>query len=208
MSKAGGPDGKYEVSAGLTAAERAELVRQVEQKAREIELTDPDAGESPMSRMINRVVEAFGVLILSIIATLVFSNAFVRYTMSSAIVWADEIIISLIPWLAMIGLFLSVRRRRVIRTGTYLERLPPHRAVWVKALGEFVSAAAFAYLTYYSFRYLELFGSDPLVYFDMQKGVFHSALCLGAFIICIAFIYEGANALKRRLPAPNEKLPR
>lgn len=200
MSEGKVSDVKYEVAPGLTAAERAELVRQVEEKAREIELADPDAGESPMNRTINRIVEAVGVAILSTIASLVFANAFARYTMSTSIIWADELIISMIPWLAMIGLFLSVRRRRVIRTGAYLERLPPNTAAWVKALGEFLSAAAFAYLTYYSFRYLELFGGDPLIYLDLQKGFFHSALCLGALIICIAFIYEGAESLRRRRP--------
>jgi TRAP-type C4-dicarboxylate transport system permease small subunit len=191
-------DSKYQVSTGLTALERAELVKQVEEKARELELAHPDAGESSFNRAVNAAVEAVGVVILSTIATLVFINAFARYTMSTALVWGDELIISLIPWLAMIGMFLSVRRRRVIRTGAFLERLPPHTSAWLKALGEFISALAFAYLTYYAFRYLELFGNDPLIYLDLQKGLFHSALCLGALLICIAFIYEGAKSLTRR----------
>jgi TRAP-type C4-dicarboxylate transport system permease small subunit len=196
--EAGASEAKYQVSSGLSAEERAELVRQVEEKAREMELADPDAGESPLNRTINRVVEAFGVAILGTIASLVFANAFARYTMSAPIIWADELIISMIPWLAMIGLFLSIRRRRLIRTGVFLERLPPDSAAWAKAMGEFLSAAAFAYLAYYAFRYLELFGGDPLIYLALSKGVFHSALCLGAALIAVAFIFEAAKSLKRR----------
>ena len=98
----------------------------------------------------------------------------------------------------MIGLFLSVRRRKVIRTGTLLEKLRPGTALWVKATGDLISTFVFAYLAYYAFRYLQLFGGDTLIYFNIEKGIFHSALFIGGVLIALAFLADAANTFRRR----------
>jgi TRAP-type C4-dicarboxylate transport system permease small subunit len=189
---------EFQVSTGLTALERAALITEVEEKARELELADPDPAENALNRWINLTLEAVGVAILATIAVLVFINACARYAFSSSLVWGDELVISLIPWLAMIGLFLSVRRRKVIRTGTLLEKLRPNTAVWVKAAGDLISTCVFAYLAYFAFRYLQLFGADSLIYFEIQKGIFHSALLIGGVLIALAFLADAAKTLRRR----------
>src|SRR5690606_15399552 len=79
--------------------------------------------ETVVDKWLNGVVEFLGVAVLVAITLLVFANAFLRYTFNSGIIWADEIVIALVPWLAMLGMFLSVRRREIIRIGFLIDRM-------------------------------------------------------------------------------------
>ena len=89
----------------------AALAREVEEATRAGELADPDAGCSRFDRTVNRVAETFGVLILTLLVGLVFVNALARYALGHSFIWGDELIIAVIPWLAMAGLFLAVGGR-------------------------------------------------------------------------------------------------
>jgi TRAP-type C4-dicarboxylate transport system permease small subunit len=190
-------DERYQVAGSLSAAERAAMVAQVEEQARLLELADPDEGQTPFDRSINRAVEFVGVATLGTVATLVFINATLRYTISRSLVWGDELVISLIPLLAFTGLFLSVRRRRVVRIETFLEMIPARVRAPITAVGHLVSTFVFLYLGYYAISYLQLFGRDPMVYFDLPKGVFQSAMAFGALLVALAFALQAWRAFRR-----------
>ena len=38
----------------------------------------------------------------------VFVNAVMRYMLNTSIIWAEEVVLGLVPWLAMSGLFLAI----------------------------------------------------------------------------------------------------
>jgi TRAP-type C4-dicarboxylate transport system permease small subunit len=153
--------------------------------------------ETGIDKWINAVVEFFGVLVLAAITLLVFANAFLRYTFNSGIIWADEVVIALVPWLAMLGMFLSVRRREIIRIGFLIERLTPRSRRLLLIMTELASTVAFGYLTIVSFSYLSLFGADRSVYLSLSKGWFTSAMCIGAGLVCLAFLAEAVMHFRR-----------
>lgn len=97
------------------------LAARLDQSARRMELADPDAGLGRLDRAINRVVEAIGVLALVLIVGVVFANASARYLLNFSFTWAEELVQMTIPWLAMSGVFLSVRRGTVIRIDFFYE---------------------------------------------------------------------------------------
>jgi TRAP-type C4-dicarboxylate transport system permease small subunit len=99
-------------------------------------------------------------------------------------------VIALIPWLAMTGVFLSVRRRRVIRIDYFVERLPQPLRAATTVFGSVLAAAAFVYLAYHSFDYVALFGGDPTTYLELPTGWFTSAMVIGAAASAIAFALD------------------
>lgn len=153
--------------------------------------------ETTVDKWINGIVEFFGVLVLGAITLLVFANAFLRYAFNYGIIWADEIVIALVPWLAMLGMFLSVRRREIIRIGFLIDRLTPRSRRLLLIATELASTVAFGYLTIVSFNYLSLFGADRSVYLALSKGWFTSAMCIGAGLVCLAFLAEAVARFRR-----------
>lgn len=191
-------DSYYKAGRTATVAERAAIVAAVEQQSRAMELADPDEGLGRADRAVNGVVEFIGVCTLSVITVLIFINATLRYGFSTSLVWADELVISLIPLMAFCGLILSVRRRKIIRIDTFVEKLSPGARVKVYIFGSLLSAMAFAYLCYFSFAYLQLFGNDKMVYFNLPKGLLQSALAGGSAVACITFLVQAWQYARQR----------
>lgn len=162
------------------------------------ELRDPDADMSPFGRGINRFAEFVGVVILSVVVLLVFSNAVSRYAFGTAIIWSDEVVIDLMPWLGMIGLFLSIRRREVIRIGHFIEGLPSRVKSSIELFVTVLSAAVFTYLAIVSFNYVSMFGGDRSVYLDLPAYWFTSALVIGAAGSAIAYLVDLIPGLRAK----------
>lgn len=156
-----------------------------------------NVAETTVDKWINGIVEFLGVIVLIGITLLVFANALLRYTFNSGIIWADEVVIAMVPWLAMLGMFLSVRRREIIRIGFVLDRLTPGVRRLFLVFTELASTVAFGYLAIVSFSYLSLFGADRSVYLSLSKGWFTSAMVIGAGIVCLAFLAEAISHVRR-----------
>lgn len=176
--------------------ELSDIARQIDEAAKAAELRDPDEGKHWVDRSINRLVELAGVCVLMTIVLLVFSNAVGRYTIGLTFIWADEIVLGLLPWLGMLGMFLSVRRRQIIRIEFFVRLFPPvmHRVLTI--LGSFAAAAAFVYLALVSVQYLELFGRDRTVYLRLERGWFMSAMVIGPALTAIAYALLIINNLR------------
>ena len=175
-----------------------DLAEKVGEAARALEFSDPDVGASPIDRWINRIFEVVGVAVLAAIVLLVFANAVGRYAAAAPIIWAEELVIVMIPWLAMSGVFLSVRRRNVIRLEYFTDRLPPATRTVVNALAAVASAAAFVHLAFYSFQYVSLFGDDVTTYLKLPTGWFTAAMLIGSVAVALAFLAGLAQNLGAR----------
>lgn len=170
--------------------ETADLGRRVDEAARRQELLDPDAGAGLVDRIINRIAEIVGVGVLATIVTLVFANAVGRYVAGTPLIWAEELVIALIPWLAMSGVFLSIRRRHVIRIDVFAAKLEPMVRRALDIFISVLSAATFTALAYYAFSYVSLFGGDRTVYLKLPTGWFMSAMLIGAAGAALAFVVD------------------
>jgi TRAP-type C4-dicarboxylate transport system permease small subunit len=185
-------------------AKTENLADQVGQLNQTLELTDPDINASRFDRTVNRIVEFIGVTVLAIVAVLVFVNATARYLFNSAVHGSPELVISLIPWLAMSGVFLSVRRRELIRLGYYSFGLPPNVRRVVEFLIGILSAATFVLVAFYSFEYFQLFGRDLTTYFKIPTGWFSAAMVLGAAGAAIAFLVNAIQDFRAKRLKPGE----
>jgi TRAP-type C4-dicarboxylate transport system permease small subunit len=177
-----------------------DLGHQIEHAVADAELTERDH-ETGFDRIVNRVVEAFGAAILIAITLIVFANAAMRYVFNSGLIWGDEIAIALAPWLAMLGMFLSVRRREVIRIEHFVTKFPRRAQPFIKTFADLVSAIAFVYLAFVSFEYLSIFGTDKTVYLRIPTYWFQSAFLIGGLLLTAAFVVDAVCSAK----SPQEK---
>ena len=166
----------------------AELAALVEQATRDIELQDPDAGASRFDRIVNRTAELFGVVLLTLLTGLVFLNATTRYLFSYSFIWGDELIIAIIPWVAMSGLFLAIRRRNIIRIDFFVDKFRPGPRKVLRLAGDLISALVFAYLAWVSVEYVYRFGGDRLVYLGWPSGLFSASFVIGPLLAAVAYL--------------------
>ena len=178
--------------------EVADLGVQMGEATKAAELSDPDLGASSIDRAINRVAEVLGVTVLVAIIALVFSNAAGRYLGGNMIIWADEVVISLMPWLGMIGMFLSIRRRQVIKIDYFVGKMPPRVVKAVLLFADIMSAAVFLYFAVISFQYVGLFGNDKTIYLRIPTGWFSSALVIGAAGAALAYLAHFIRDARRK----------
>jgi TRAP-type C4-dicarboxylate transport system permease small subunit len=175
-----------------------DLAERIGAASRRQELEDPDRGLPLLDRVINRAVELLGVGLLGGILAIVFANALSRYALDHSFVWAEEVVISLVPWLALTGLFLSVRRRQMIRIEFFLDRFHPPVRRLLALLAELLGAAMLAWLAWLGFTYVATFGGDRTPYLALPKGLFTSALWLGAAAVALAFAAAAWRELRGR----------
>lgn len=175
----------------------ADLAERVAAAGRRQELADPDHGLPRADVIVNRVAEALGVALLGSVVLIVFINALMRYLLDTSIIWAEEVILGLVPWLAMVGLFLAIRRQTTIRVEYFFERLPAPLKPGVLVLGQAWGAAVFLYLAWVSVSYLQLFGGDETPYLGLPKGIFSTALLIGGIAALAAFALEAWRVARR-----------
>lgn len=179
-------------------ADDAELARQVDEAARSFEFQDFDAGKGRFDRAINALAEALGVAVLATIVTVVFLNAVGRYGLGFVFIWGDELVLSLLPWLGMLGMFLSIRRRQIIRIDFFAERLGQHVTAVLGFLTHLFAAAVFLWLAIVSLQYLQLFGADRMIYIGLRKGWFMAAMVVGPALATLAYLGLVLEDLRRR----------
>lgn len=180
------------------AARSEDLAARIGAASRRHELEDPDRGLPLADRVINRAVEILGVGLLGGILAIVFANALSRYALDRSFVWAEELVIGLVPWLAVTGLFLSVRRRQMIRIEFFVDRFDRSMRSVLAAGAQLLGAAMLAWLAWLGFNYVATFGGDRTPYLALPKGLFTSALWIGAAAVALAFAAASWRELRRR----------
>ena len=120
------------------------------------------------------------------IVALVFLNAFFRYSFANPLVWTEEIVSSLIIWLAVAGAFLALRRRQLITIEVVTSRLPAGPRAALGVTMQLASALVLAYLAWLGWRYLGLFGKDTTPFFGFPKAFYMSAIPVGIGVMAIA----------------------
>lgn len=167
--------------------EAGPIAAEIERSTRQLELADPDAHLGRLDRLINRCVEVIGVTALTGIVGVIFVNATSRYLLNNSFAWAEEVVQMTIPWLAMAGVFLSIRRGTAIRIDFFFEKLPPRVQGALARAGFAFNCAVLALLAWVSFDFVRLFGGDVALYVGLPMGVSTSALVFGAAGAAMAY---------------------
>ena len=169
-------------------APSAGLAGRIAEATRRQELRDPDEGLGRIDRAVNRVAEIVGIAALGTIVATVFANAVGRYAFNSSIIWAEELVLLLVPWLAMTGVFLSVRRGTMIRIDYFFEKLPRVLRRPLGPLGHLFCACVLTFMAGISVQFVLLFGSDRALYLEIPRSYSSSALVVGGFASALAFV--------------------
>ena len=164
------------------------LAGRIAEASRRQELRDPDEGLGFVDRAVNRVAEIIGISALAVIVLTIFANAVGRYAFNWSIIWAEELVLLLVPWLAMTGVFLSVRRGTMIRIEYFFEKLPRALRRPLGPLGHLFSACVLTFMAGISVQFVLLFGFDRALYLEIPRMYSSSALVVGGFASALAFI--------------------
>lgn len=182
--------------------ESGDIADRIGEATRILELRDPDAGLSFADRLANRFVEIVGVTVLVGIVAVVFANAVSRYLLNYSFIWAEEMVQMAMPWLAMTGVFLSVRRGTMIRIDFFFEKLPAPVQGVVATFGYIVNVVVLLFMGWISLDFVQLFGGDVALYVEIPTAWSTSALVFGSVGAAMAFIAEfGREWLARRRAA-------
>ena len=190
------------------SADRGEsesLATKISQAGRWQELSDPDKDLPLTDRVTNKIAEILGVLVLGSIVGIVFCNACMRYLLNTSIIWAEEVVINMIPWLAVIGLFLAIRRQTVIRIDYFFEKMPGHIQRPLEILSQILCSAVFAYVGWLGLKHFMVFGRDTTPYLGLPVGIFTISIFFGGMFAAVAFILEIRKGGKDRPGSPSNK---
>ncbi|MCH7711716.1 MAG: TRAP transporter small permease [Proteobacteria bacterium] len=171
-----------------TRAEAARLAEQIGEETRRQELADPDEGLPRLDRAVNKTVEILGAGVLCTIVGVIFVNAFGRYAFNVHLIWAEELVQLLMPWLAMTGLFLAIRRGTMIRIEYFFDKFPRSGRRILAPAGFIWCVGILIFLGTISAEHVRLFGADLTVYMQAPKGASTVALVIGGFGGAMAFL--------------------
>jgi TRAP-type C4-dicarboxylate transport system permease small subunit len=149
---------------------------------------------------VDRAVEALAVTALVLITVLLLVNALGRYLFSSPLLWAEEVATSLVIWLTMLGMFITARRRELIRVRSFMEKLPPRIQDALDVVTDLISVVSLSYLAWFAISYLQTFGGDTTPFLGLPKGLFTSAIPVGALGLALVVVIDLFQRLRRENP--------
>lgn len=174
----------------MPPSETADVASRIDASSKRLELQDPDEGLPLADRIVNRIVEIVGVSVLVTIVGVIFVNATSRYLFNHSFSWAEEMVQMSMPWLAMTGVFLSVRRGTVIRIDFFFEKIPAWMQAPVAYGGYLINVSVLAFMAIVSFDFVRIFGGDVALYVQIPTGVSTSALIFGTAGAAMAYLAE------------------
>jgi len=166
------------------------LSEKIEEATKKLELADPDESAGLFDKCVNRLVEGVGVFVLVMIVVVIFANAFSRYALNFSFSWAEELVQMSMPWLAMTGVFLSVRRGTMIKIDYFFEKIPERYQAVIAYFGYSLNILILLSMAIVSFEFVLLFGGDEALYVGLPTGFSTSALVWGMAGAAMAYFAE------------------
>ena len=163
-----------------------DLAERIDEKVRAGDFGPGAEAELQPGGFVDRVAELVAVILLGVIVLLIFLNAFFRYSFANPLVWTEEIVSSLIIWLAVAGAFLALRRRQLITIEVVTKRLPEVPRTVLGITMQLASAFVLAWLAWLGWRYMGLFGKDTTPFFGFPKAFYMAAIPVGIGVMAIA----------------------
>ena len=176
------------------------LSEKIEEATKKLELADPDENAGLLDKCVNRFVEAVGVSVLLMIVVVIFANAFSRYALNHSFSWAEELVQMSMPWLAMTGVFLSVRRGTMIKIDYFFEKIPERYQAAIAYFGYSLNILILLSMAIVSLEFVSLFGGDEALYVGLPTGFSTSALVWGMAGAAMAYFAEFFRVWRHKHP--------
>jgi len=174
------------------------MSRDVEYRNQDFDVDGPkETQEAAPRALVDNVVEALAVLSLVVLTVLLLANALGRYLFSIPVLWAEEVATSLVIWLTMFGMFITARRRELIRVRSFTKRLSHRAQDVVDVVTDLISVLSLAYLTWFGISYLATFGGDQSLFLGTPKGMYTSAIPIGATALATLVVIDIVNRFRK-----------
>jgi TRAP-type C4-dicarboxylate transport system permease small subunit len=100
----------------------------------------------------------------------------------------------------MLGMFITARRRELIRVRSFMEKLPPRIQDALDVVTDLISVVSLSYLAWFAISYLQTFGGDTTLFLGLPKGLFTSAIPVGALGLALVVVIDLFQRLRRENP--------
>lgn len=139
-----------------------------------------------MLRIIDKVMEAVLVGLVTASASIVCLNVFYRYVLHKGIIWANELPGLLLVTITFLGGYSALRENAHIDFDLFVERLSPGKRKALRTVIDATMVVFLAGLTYYAWRMIEGVGGSYLETIDMEQGWFMAALPVSCILMIVA----------------------
>ncbi len=114
-------------------------------------------------RRLVDLVEAWSVLLLVVMVSLVSLGVFFRYVLNASLSWYDEFASFLLVWMTFYGAVVASYRRRHIGFEIVVDRLMPNTRRIVELIAESCVLGFQAVLLYYGWQLMQKMGDETTV---------------------------------------------
>ena len=136
-----------------------------------------------LDRVIGRVAEALGALLVLAETCILFTGVVSRYVFDSPIMWTDELGTFLFLWLAMFGAVVALRRDGHMRLTTFVNWCSPDWGNWLGTVAELVVIVFVLEIIFPARKYLGVQASTELITLHVSDGYRVLAILVGAGLI-------------------------
>lgn len=139
---------------------------------------------------VNRMLNAFGVVLFILIFTVVLVQVFMRYVLGSPLVWSEELARYLFIWVSYLGWVFASRAGTHIRISAFFDALPApvKQTVWV---AHQILIIVFAVILGWLGYRMVLKNLDvPTVTLFFTYSVVYAVVPLASFLILFQTVYD------------------
>ncbi|MGV6875717.1 TRAP transporter small permease [Pseudochelatococcus sp. B33] len=140
----------------------------------------------------NTLIEYAAMVLMASLAMLVFINAAGRYLFSTPLPWTEELVISLLVWLAALGIVMAGMRQALICCDIVTERLSIRKQRVLTTFSALAGSGVMLYCAWLTWEYMTIFGGDLSPIMRLPKSivigaVFFALLGLAATLLVPLF---------------------
>lgn len=146
-----------------------------------------------LSRVLDRLLAAFTILLLMMLAAVVAVAVVFRFS-GASLIWYDEVAAVLLAWLSYFGAALAALRRAHLGFGGLVKSLPPTPRLVAFLLAEAVVIGVFLVVAWAGWGILEIFGDESLVSLPIQRSIIQSCVPIGAALVILAQLLSAPRA--------------
>jgi len=140
------------------------------------------------SRVLNRWVERFCVLLLVLLTLDVWLGILARYVIPFPLTFTEELARYLMIWVALLAISCGISRREHIGVLFLVERLPPNLRRWLAVAIDISAFVFFAFLLVYGIGFVERGFSRLTMIFSVPKGYPFFVVPVAAALACIQLV--------------------
>lgn len=142
----------------------------------------------PRKSLPTRVVEVIVIFLMIVLIALVAAQVFMRYVMSSPLIWSEELARMVFIYLTYLGAGLAFQRHENLRLNILTDAIPTNARLWLRLAMYIIEIAFMGIVLYYSVPLLQrlLPAPTPALYWSMATfyaGVFVGGLAIFVYAI-------------------------